>query len=256
MSTHLVGFSRDAVVQLTSAPVFRACSEVRARRVDDAPAVPSGPRFICRTGGPAHSVEECESCSRFRGWNAGDEPGELAVRCQWASRDPVCAVMTDMRALLTVRRETSWTVADALASRHGVHHLPVLSEGKLVGIVSRSDFHPRPSNGALVGALMKPDVLAVRRDATLAEAVAALSTFKVGCLPVVTDGWWLAGILTRGDLLRVGVPAELLALRRCASCGDHHGLGPRAWPGERVRCSACVEADSDAFSLVVLGEPD
>lgn len=255
MSTHLVGFSRDATVQLTSVPIFHARCEVSA--VPEEGVSIAGPHFACRKGAPSRSLEECEACPRFRGVHHGATADDVAVRCEWAERDPVHTVMTDVRALVTVSPATAWSAADELAQRHAVHHLPVLTEGRLVGLVSRSDFFPRPAPDTLVSALMTTDLLAINHAATLAEAVAALSIFKIGCLPVLADGGWLAGILTRGDLVRIGVPREALAMQRCSICAGAHGVRTRTYGMEIARCVACIDAGRAApFSIVVLGEPE
>jgi acetoin utilization protein AcuB len=88
-----------------------------------------------------------------------------------------------------------------------LHHLPVVRDGHVVGVLSERDFllrlHP-DSPRALTGCVreaMTPAVHAVAPSASLEEAAATLLTNEIGCVPVVEDGA-LVGILTTRDVLR------------------------------------------------------
>ena len=105
--------------------------------------------------------------------------------------------------------------ADLLIRRAGVRHIPVMSEGKLAGLLTDRDVRryapsildstPEEYNRIFeqtrVSTVMTRDVSTISPDATLAEAVAVLYGERRGCLPVV-DGGQLIGILTRRDVLR------------------------------------------------------
>jgi CBS domain-containing protein len=98
-----------------------------------------------------------------------------------------------------------------------VRHLPVLEEGKVVGIVTHRDllaaslskalaFEPRERRTFMhsvdVGEVMTRDVVTVAADASLREAATLLLGRRIGCLPVVKPDRTLIGLVTETDLLR------------------------------------------------------
>ncbi len=105
--------------------------------------------------------------------------------------------------------------ADLLIRRATVRHLPVVSDGRMVGLLTERDvrryapsiLHSTPEEyneifeRTLVGTVMTKDVKSIRPDAPLAEAAAILYSERLGCLPVI-EGDRLVGIITRTDILR------------------------------------------------------
>ncbi|HXG52447.1 MAG TPA: CBS and ACT domain-containing protein [candidate division Zixibacteria bacterium] len=112
----------------------------------------------------------------------------------------------------------------------GFRRLPVLSDGKLVGIVTDSDLraHGDAPEGAKVGSVMRAPVLTIRSSATVEEAAQLLIRHKIGGLPVVDDGK-VVGILTAVDILKAFV--DVMGASQPASAridfvleGEEHGL--------------------------------
>lgn len=119
------------------------------------------------------------------------------------------------------------TLGDAVGvmSRHQIRHLPIVDDGRVVGIISDRDvkmalgpdavnlslaeIDPRQANGALAW-FMTDDALTVQAEATLADAGALLLEHRIGALPVL-DGDQLVGVLSVIDVLRAALP--LLAAR-------------------------------------------
>lgn len=103
---------------------------------------------------------------------------------------------------------------EILEKRH-LHHLPVVKDGKVVGILARRDlqlaaryFHEAPAE---VGDVMHSPVTTITADADLGAAVERMMGDHIGCLPVFEGGTELIGIITETDLLRA--LQELLAAR-------------------------------------------
>lgn len=124
----------------------------------------------------------------------------------WMSSDPV-AVTPDT------------TVAEARNVMHDqrIRHLPVVDNGRLIGIVSDRDvgIHARALRAAVgrntvdelldddrpVEAIMSTDPHVVNVDATVDEAARVLVSRRIHALPVINDDLELVGIITSVDCL-------------------------------------------------------
>ncbi len=94
--------------------------------------------------------------------------------------------------------------ADALCRRLHARHVPVVDDGRLVGIVSDRDMHHRGDSDwaerTPVGDVMATEVVTAKPDDRLPDAAETMASAKIGALPVVQDGR-IVGILTLTDLL-------------------------------------------------------
>jgi len=91
-----------------------------------------------------------------------------------------------------------------LLRRKGCTGLPVIDDGRLVGVVSRRDFKRVRKERQLaspVKAFMTPKVLTITPDKSPGQAVGLMIKHDVGRLPVVEDGR-VIGIVTRSDAMR------------------------------------------------------
>ncbi len=122
------------------------------------------------------------------------------------------------KAVITVTPET--LLGDALMTMHEKHirRLPVVDNGKLVGLVTRHGmreaipesvapltiwgFHYQLSK-MKVRDVMIIDVITVKPDNTIEEVAILSEKHKIGTFPVVGDGGNLMGILTNTDLLHI-----------------------------------------------------
>jgi CBS domain-containing protein len=143
--------------------------------------------------------------------------------------------------LFTLTPDTVIASAQRLAFENGIHHLLVLDNGTLTGIICREDLR-LASSDSLVGDCMSSPVLCIAPETTLQEAVDIMGANDIDCLPVVT-GAFLVGIVTREALegaggleSEAGGAADLLA---CTACGttDHVRRDPRA--GGTPLCVHC-----------------
>jgi CBS domain-containing protein len=109
-------------------------------------------------------------------------------------------------------------LADDIMTLGRIRHMPVLEDGRLVGIVSQRDllahslakaldFEPHDRRAFLksvdISEAMTRDVLTVEAATSLEEAARLLIRQRIGCLPVVDRAGAPIGIVTKTDLLRV-----------------------------------------------------
>ena len=119
------------------------------------------------------------------------------------------------RDVLQVTEDTRLPQLAALMRDHHIRHLPVVREGRLVGLVTSHDLErvsPSPITTLSVGEanyllgkltaarVMRTRIVTCAPDTLVEEAARLLRQEKIGCLPVV-DNDRLVGILTHEDLL-------------------------------------------------------
>lgn len=110
-------------------------------------------------------------------------------------------VMT--RSPETIRPEDVLLKAKEMMDAGGFRRLPVVREGRVVGILTERDLreHGGYLKSTKVDAIMRAPVVTVESKASVEEAARLMLRNKIGGLPVV-DGGKLVGIVTSSDLLR------------------------------------------------------
>ncbi|MEW6338801.1 MAG: CBS domain-containing protein [Acidobacteriota bacterium] len=123
------------------------------------------------------------------------------------------------------RNVVTLTVDDTLAdardtmTRGNIHHLPVVREGRLVGLVTHHDLLsasvsvfaevPAREERQLFARIpvqeLMHDAVTVTADTPIRDAGAILLDTAFGCLPVVDREGHLLGIVTETDYLRLAV---------------------------------------------------
>lgn len=132
---------------------------------------------------------------------------------------PVLFVRDIMQSkIVTVSAGDRLSTVEDIMTLGGVRHMPVVSSGDLVGVVSERDLL-RASLSSLSGEagsdhrraflysveiadVMSSPAVTIGPDAQIREAARVMAEQKIGCLPVVEPCRKLIGLVTETDLLR------------------------------------------------------
>jgi len=124
------------------------------------------------------------------------------------------------KKLVTVNFEDSILKASKLMKDNRIQHLPVLKQGRLVGIVSDRDLkEAQPSKATTLdihelyylldkvtaGSVMPSRLFTIAADATVEKAAAVMLKHNISALPVIDPQGDLGGIITKGDVFRAFV---------------------------------------------------
>lgn len=107
---------------------------------------------------------------------------------------------------LTIAADETIGIAIQTMLWHGIRHLPVLDEQRLVGVVSNHDlawYRARVganANAQSVREAMHADPRTAGPDESLTEAAARMAEHRIGCLPIVENGM-LVSMVTTTDIL-------------------------------------------------------
>jgi acetoin utilization protein AcuB len=168
-------------------------------------------------------------------------------------------------APITVAPSTPVPKVQALMLNRRIRHLPVVEEGRLVGIITDRDVRtaqPSPATSLAgrevhhlldrlaVRALMTRPVITVAPHEPLAEAVRLMLENRIGGLPVMA-GERLVGILTGVDLLRAFSTTLGVRAGRPARATD--APIPEAMPGRVILVPLDGTSGSEAV-LETIGE--
>lgn len=140
---------------------------------------------------------------------------EIATRVE----EPILVRDMMSHPVKTVPSETRLEDVEQLLLRYGHTGVPVVDEGKLVGIISRRDVEKALKHGlehAPVKGFMATQVVTVEADAPWDAAQRLLVQHDIGRLPVLEEGR-IVGIVSRSDVLRrihgSAVPIEPILAR-------------------------------------------
>lgn len=154
-----------------------------------------------------------------------------------ASTAPVTGVMH--APVRTFRPDLKAIDALQFAQRCGMHHLPLLEGGKIVGLVCTCDLEELDLEAPIRDAVARePVTIPAQSSATLAGQTMAEQ--GVGSL-LVTDNNAVVGIVTREDLSRAGLDFDDAPGFRCQSCGSITHLKT-----ERNRGTLCLDCRARA----------
>jgi|SRR5208282_348026 len=111
------------------------------------------------------------------------------------------------RKIVTLTPHDSLARARDLMDSGNFRHLPIVANGKLVGILSYSDIRRNGPLDATVGQAMTPDPVTVTPTTTVEEAARLMLDHKISAVPVVANGKPV-GILSTSDILEAFLDIE------------------------------------------------
>lgn len=107
----------------------------------------------------------------------------------------------------TIAADKSVVFANELMWRKQIHHLVVLRDEEIVGILSDRDLGGPEAetlpDDLQVHKVMSAAVVTARPDTTVKDAANLMQGRSINCLPVITDTGKLVGIVTSSDLDRL-----------------------------------------------------
>jgi CBS domain-containing protein len=115
--------------------------------------------------------------------------------------------------LVTVSEQDDVGLAEDLLRQHGFRHLPVVRDGKLVGLLTQRDVVGRACwpRATPIGEAMIREVKTVRPGTPVRHAARIMRAHRISCLPVVDEQRKLLGLITESDLVELaGELAELM----------------------------------------------
>ena len=123
------------------------------------------------------------------------------------------------RELITIDRNTTIQEAISLMKKHSIRHLPVIEEGRLVGLVTEGDmrqvFVASLIEELSIDDVMIKDPITVKVDAEIDDAARVIHYNKIGGLPVVDEDQGLLGIITVADIMAAFI--ELMGVLKSSS---------------------------------------
>ncbi len=120
--------------------------------------------------------------------------------------------------VITVEAKTGLLEADRVMRENGIRRLPVVENGRLVGIVTYGDIREaRPSAATSLSTwemnyllsrlevreVMTQNPITIKPDAIIGEAASLMLNNRISGLPVVTAQGEIAGIITESDIFRM-----------------------------------------------------
>jgi acetoin utilization protein AcuB len=124
------------------------------------------------------------------------------------------------RDVVTIIPDTTLPDAHRLMDEKGIRRLPVLKDGRLVGIVTRGDVRGAEPSSATslsiwelhyllakltITEVMTRNPITISQDATIGEAAQVMLDSRISGLPVVDSGGKVVGIITESDIFRMVV---------------------------------------------------
>lgn len=117
---------------------------------------------------------------------------------------------------VTLSPDDTLDLANDVISLGRIRHIPIVEQGKLVGLLSERDLIGAAASrilglkqknksallkSQLVKKVMKKNVVTVKPDTAIKDAARLMADKKIGCVPVISEGT-LVGLVTTTNVLR------------------------------------------------------
>jgi|YelNatPaOPRAMG01_1025707.scaffolds.fasta_scaffold00164_3 acetoin utilization protein AcuB len=121
--------------------------------------------------------------------------------------------------VISITKDRSIQECVNLMKRHSIRHLPVVEDGKLVGLVTEGDlrqiFLASLIEDLTIKDVMISDPITVSPDTEIEDAAKVIFYNKIGGLPVVDEEDRLLGIITVADILAAFI--EIMGVLKATS---------------------------------------
>jgi CBS domain-containing protein len=205
--------------------------DLRAVKIQEPSAERTSWIVPCPRKGRLLPLAHCASCEHLRKLGVADDGSEAFIECDLdpgtarrgflpvESGQHSCSVTVPVSALVRsaacVSKELRVDALSRWFEERGLVGAPVVDEhGRLIGVVSKTDvvrYGLERVTAAVAGAessasptveeIMTPLGIAVRDDATIADAAGIMSGVSIHTLPVVTEEGKIAGVVSAFDIL-------------------------------------------------------
>jgi CBS domain-containing protein len=191
-----------------------ALAKVPARRLARGTVPPEGAAVECPRSARTIELAACSDCRHFVNVRPEPEQARVALRCLVTDEDIVEGIAAASSTWQAVPPDLPVAAARVISAGRDKRVFVVVDAGVALGVVYREHL----VGDGLMRSCMVDTPWAIPKTATIGLAVSALAELGVPALVVVGAAHELVGIVTRADLVRVGVPDEVLP--RCCPGGD------------------------------------
>jgi len=147
---------------------------------------------------------------------------------------------------VTIEPGASLTDALELMKQHEISGIPVVEDGRLVGIITKRDLNFQDHGGDTVKTVMTKHVVTAEEGVTLEDAKFLLHKHRIEKLPVVDAGQRIIGLITIKDIDK-SERHPLATKDRFGRLRVGAAVGVGAGHEERVSC--LVEAGTDLLAI-------
>lgn len=167
-------------------------------------------QLSCQKGMSPRSTVQCLSCPRLVNFIPKDD--SVQVRCLWTDTDHVSELMTLASELVTIPTSMTILEAEHVAKAHDIRHLLVVEDGRLIGLVHRSDLAEEEFGLNTISDRVNLCPWTIGPETTLVQAAQLMVERNLGLIPVIANREVL-GVVSRGDLQRAGAIDAVLGAR-------------------------------------------